>query len=95
MNLLAAADEGVELALLLSFLIDAQIENGVPEAGDVLEGDASAKRKVADLQRSCLREVRALARVARCVHVCNIVGGGLDRPLLGEHRLRGNVQTGV
>jgi hypothetical protein len=93
LDLLAGADEGVEASLLLRFLIDAKIEDGVAEAGDLTDVDAGAEGQIADLYGRVVIEVGDLARIAGSVDVGDVVGGGLDGGLLGLERLRCDVEA--
>jgi len=92
--LLARADESVETSLLLSFLIDAKIEDGAAEAGDLADLNARAESESADLDGRIVFKVGDLAGVAGSVDVGDVVGSSLNGSLLGLEGLSGDVETG-
>ena len=94
LRLLGAAEEGVEFALLLGFLIDAEVEDGVAQADDLLELNSGAKSKAADLHGRSFHNIGALAGVAGSANVGDVVGSDVNGALIGEHGAESNVQCG-
>lgn len=75
LNLLAAGDECIQLPLLLRLLVHAQIEDGIAQTRDALQLHARPKGNVAHLHRRRFRKIRDLTRIARGIHICDVIAG--------------------
>ena len=82
-DLLHAGDECVQLPLLLGLFLNAQLQNGVAQALQVLQADSGAERERANYYGIILGQNRLEPRIAGRVRVGYVICSGVDGALLG------------
>ena len=94
LNLIETGRKGVELALALSFLIEAKLQDVVANALDAAEIYAGSELEVANGIGGSFDEIGDFASVAGRVDVGDVVADDGESALLGDERADGDVEAG-